>query len=219
MKTKLLLLFLLAGFSVKTFAQKGFPYDNEIRDFKHQDSLSFPKPNGILFIGSSSFRLWSDLEQRFPAKPIVKRGVGGCELSNIVNFYTPYILFPYHPRKIFIYAGENDIAYGHSADSVLVNFRKLYRMIRQKLPKTQIYYLSIKPSPSRVKYQADDLKANAQVKNYIKNRRNCKYIDVNESIYKPGTTQPDSSLFKPDYLHLNSKGYDRWQKVLEPYVN
>jgi hypothetical protein len=218
MKIKLLLLFLLTGFSLKTFAQSGFPYDNEIREFKHHDSLNFPKPNGILFIGSSSFRLWDDLEQRFPGKPIIKRGVGGCELSNIVNFYTPYILFPYHPRKIFIYAGENDIAYGHSADSVLVNFRKLYRLIRKKLPNAQIYYLSIKPSPSRVKYQADDLRANEQVKNFIKNKRNCKYIDMNESIYKPGTTRPDSLLFRPDYLHLNSKGYDRWQKVLEPYV-
>jgi hypothetical protein len=219
MKLKYALLFVTLLFAAKTFAQNGFPYDNEIRDFKHQDSLSFPKPDGILFIGSSSFRLWDDLEQRFPAKPIVKRGVGGCELSNIVNFYTPYILFPYHPRKIFIYAGENDIAYGHSADSVLVNFRKLYRMIRKKLPKAQVYFLSIKPSPSRLKYQADDLNANEQVKNYIQNKRNCKYIDVNEAIYKPGTAQPDSSLFKPDYLHLNSKGYDKWQKVLEPYLN
>ena len=219
MNLKLLFLFLLIGFGAKTFAQSGFPYADEIRDFKHQDSLSFPKPNGILFIGSSSFRMWSDLEQRFPGKPIIRRGVGGCELSNIVNFYTPYILFPYHPRKIFIYAGENDIAYGHSADSVLVNFKKLYRMIRKKLPKAQIYYLSIKPSPSRVKYKEDDLRANEQIKHYIKGRRNCKYLDMNESIYKPGTTQPDSALFRPDYLHLNSKGYDRWQKVLEPYVN
>ena len=219
MNIKLLLLFLLAGFSLKTFAQSGFPYDNEIRAFKHQDSLSFPKPDGILFIGSSSFRLWSDLEQRFSNQPIIKRGVGGCELSNIVNFYTPYILFPYHPRKIFIYAGENDIAYGHAADSVLINFKTLYHMIREKLPDAKIYYLSIKPSPSRVQFQADDLRANEQIKDYIKGKRNCMYLDMNESIYKPGTTQPDSSLFRQDYLHLNSKGYDRWQKVLEPYVN
>jgi hypothetical protein len=219
MKIKLLLLCLLAGFSAKTFAQTGFPYADEIRAFKHQDSLSFPKPNGILFIGSSSFRLWDDLEQRFPGKPIIKRGVGGCELSNIVNFYTPYILFPYHPRKIFVYAGENDIAYGHPADSVIVNFKKLYHMIREKLPEAKIYYLSIKPAPSRAKIEADELRANEQIKNYIKGLRNCTYIAVDEPIYKPGTTQPDSSLFKPDYLHLNSKGYDRWQKVLEPYVN
>ncbi|MBS1530272.1 MAG: hypothetical protein JSU01_08190 [Bacteroidetes bacterium] len=219
MRLRYLLLIAALFFSIKTFAQSGFPYADEIREFKHHDSLKFPKPDGILFIGSSSFRLWNDLEQRFADKPIIKRGVGGCELSNIINFYTPYILFPYHPRKIFIYAGENDIAYGHSADSVLVNFKKLYRMIRKKLPKAQIYYLSIKPSPSRVKYRDDDLRANGQVKNYIKGKRNCMYLDMNESIYKPGTTQPDSALFRADYLHLNSKGYDRWQKVLEPYVN
>jgi hypothetical protein len=218
MKTKLLLLLLLIGAGAKTFAQSSFPYADEIRAFKRQDSFSFPKFDGILFIGSSSFRLWSDLEERFPGKPIIKRGVGGCELSSIVNFYTPYILFPYHPRKIFIYAGENDIAYGHSADSVLVNVKKLYGMIREKLPKAQIYYLSIKPSPSRFKYKKDDLRANEQIKSYIKGKRNFTYLDMNKSIYKPGTNQPDSSLFKSDYLHLNSKGYDRWQKVLEPYV-
>ncbi len=218
MKTKFLLFFLLAAFTVKTYAQSGFPFDNEIRDFKHKDSLSFPKRNGILFIGSSSFRLWDDLEQRFPGKRIIKRGVGGCELSNIVNFYTPYILFPYHPRKIFIYAGENDIAYGHSTDSVIINFKKLYRKIHSKLPSAKVYYLSIKPSPSRVKFQDADLRANEQIKKFIRYRTNWKYLDMNTSIYKPGTTQPDSSLFRPDYLHLNSKGYDRWQKVLEPYV-
>src|SRR6201987_818261 len=129
MKIKFLLLFLIAGFSVKSFAQNGFPFDDEIRDFKHQDSLSFPKPNGILFIGSSSIRKWTDLEQRFADKPIIRRGVGGCELSQLVKYYTPYILFPYHPAKIFIYAGENDIASGESADSVFTNLKALWSII------------------------------------------------------------------------------------------
>ncbi|HTK22060.1 MAG TPA: hypothetical protein VL442_21225, partial [Mucilaginibacter sp.] len=117
MKLKLFLLTILSIVSLTTFAQSGFPFDNEIRDFKHQDSLSFPRPNGILFIGSSSIRKWTDLEQRFAGKPIIRRGVGGCEIWQVVKYYTPYILFPYHPRKIFIYAGENDIAAGRSADS------------------------------------------------------------------------------------------------------
>ncbi|HVV54474.1 MAG TPA: GDSL-type esterase/lipase family protein [Mucilaginibacter sp.] len=218
MKLKYILLFAALLFGAKTFAQSGFPYANEIRDFKHEDSLHFPKPNGILFIGSSSIRLWGDLEQRFPNEPIIKRGVGGCELSNVLNYYTPYILFPYHPRKIFIYAGENDIAYGHSADSVLVNFKALYRMIRKKLPKAKIYFLSIKPSPSRMKFLAADIHANQIVKDYIKGKPNCMYLDMDDVLYKPGTEQPDSSLYRQDYLHLNSKGYDRWQKILEPYV-
>ena len=219
MKFKLSLLFVLFIFSADVFAQSGFPFDNEIRDFKHKDSLNFPKPDGILFIGSSSIRKWTDLEQRFSDKPIIRRGVGGCELWQLQRYYTPYILFPYHPRKIFIYAGENDIASGRPADSVVNSFKALWVMINKNLPDASIYFLSIKPSPSRIKYLSVMLKANEQIAAYLKDKPNSKYIDVNEVLYKPATTKPDSALYQGDYLHLNSTGYDRWQKVLEPYVN
>jgi hypothetical protein len=132
MKVKLILFFLLLAFARQSFAQQDFPFANEIRAFKQLDSLSFPKPDGILFIGSSSIRKWTDLEQRFSNEPIIRRGVGGCELWQIVDYYTPYILFPYHPRKIFIYAGENDIAAGKPATFVLDEFTKLYLMIKRK---------------------------------------------------------------------------------------
>lgn len=219
MKLKLILLLAAFATSAKVFAQRGFPFDNEIRDFKHQDSLNFPKPDGILFIGSSSIRLWSDLEQRFPDKPIIKRGVGGSELSQLVKYYTPYILFPYHPRKIFIYDGENDIAGGRTADSVFHDFRTLWTMIHTNLPGARIYFMSIKPSPSRIQYLAAMIKANQLIAAYLKDKPNSLYIDVDEVLYKEHTAAPDSSLYRGDYLHLNSLGYDRWQKVLEPYVN
>ena len=218
MKLKFTFLFIAFLCSVKLFAQSGFPFDNEIRAFKHQDSLSFPKPNGILFIGSSSIRFWTDLEQRFPKAPITRRGVGGCELSQLVKYYTPYILFPYHPRKIFIYAGENDIAGGQTADSVFTNFKVLWMMIHIRLPGAKIYYLSIKPSPSRIKRLPEMLKANELIKNYLSGKAKSQYVDVASVVYKTGTSIPDSSLYKADYLHLNSAGYDRWQAVLKKYV-
>src|ERR1700749_3360220 len=151
MRIKIFLLLVGILFSANVFAQKGFPFDNQIRDFKHQDSLNFPKPDGILFIGSSSIRKWTDLEQRFPNEPIIRRGVGGCELWQLVKYYTPYILFPYHPRKIFIYAGENDIAFGKTGQFVFEEFEKLFGMIRKQLPNATIYFLSPKMSPSREK--------------------------------------------------------------------
>jgi hypothetical protein len=219
MKLKLALLIIAFTFGAKVFAQSGFPFDNEIRDFKHQDSLNFPKRNGILFIGSSSIRKWTDLEQRFPDKPIIRRGVGGCELSQLVRYYTPYILFPYHPRKIFIYAGENDIAANETADSVFTNFKVLWLAIRKNLPRAKIYFMSIKASPSRMQFHTEFDKANGLIKNYLAGKPKSLYIDVNTVIYKRETAMPDSSLFEQDYLHLNTSGYDRWQKVLEPYVN
>jgi hypothetical protein len=219
MKLKLILLFFLAlAISERVTAQQGVPFADEIRDFKHQDSLSFPPQKGILFIGSSSIRLWNDLERRFAGKPIIKRGVGGCELWQVVDFYTPYILFPYHPRKIFIYAGENDIAAGKNSEFVFNEFQKLWQMIHQQLPKARIYFMSIKPSPSRAKYYNEMINANRLIESYLSGKPRSRYIDVSLVIYKANTSIPDSSLFKSDYLHLNSKGYDRWEKALKPYV-
>lgn len=219
MKLKFILLFFVA-FAVgpRAICQQNFPFANEIREFKHQDSLNFPAKNGILFIGSSSIRLWDDLEQRFAGKPIIKRGVGGCELWQIVDYYTPYILFPYHPRKIFIYAGENDIAAGKNSGFVFQQFQKLWQMIRQQLPRAQIYFLSIKPSPSRARYFNEMINANKLIEAYLAGKPKSHFVDVSSVIYKQNLAVPDSALFKPDYLHLNSKGYDRWQQVLKPYV-
>lgn len=214
----LLPLLLLLTLGATGQAQQGFPFANEIRVFKHQESVSFPPKNGILFIGSSSIRLWDDLEKRFPGKPIIKRGVGGSELWQLVDYYTPYILFPYQPAKIFIYAGENDIAGGKSAGFVAGEFQKLWKMIHQQLPAAKIYFMSIKPSPSRAKYFTAVNEANQLIKTYLSDKPNSIFIDMATVILKNDGSGPDSSLFKPDYLHLNSKGYDRWQKVLEPFV-
>jgi hypothetical protein len=219
MKIKFLFLFFLGfAFAQNVRAQKGFPFDNEIRDFKHQDSISFPPKDGILFIGSSSIRKWTDLEQRFPGKPIVRRGVGGCELWQIVDYYTPYILFPYHPRKIFVYAGENDIAAGKGGKFVFDEFQKLFEMIRKQLPDATVYFMSVKQSPSRAKYYGEVAIANKLIKDYLAQKPNSGYIDVNTILLKQNTAIPDSSLFQNDLLHLKPAGYDKWQQILEPYV-
>jgi lysophospholipase L1-like esterase len=218
MKLRIILLFVLATAGLTARAQQGFPFDNEIREFKHHDSISMPAKNGILFIGSSSIRKWTDLEQRFSNKPIIRRGVGGCTLEQLVDYYTPYILYPYHPRKIFIYAGENDIAAGKSGKFTAREFYKLWAMIKQNLPHAEIYFMSIKPSPSRAKYATEVRIANSMVKDFLKGRSNSHYVDLATVILDPKTGQPDTALFESDMLHLNSKGYDKWQAVLQPFV-
>ncbi|RFZ85989.1 hypothetical protein DYU05_10505 [Mucilaginibacter terrenus] len=218
MKLRLLIFFVLTATALTSRAQQGFPFDNEIREFKHQDSLKFPPKNGILFIGSSSIRKWTDLEQRFSNKPIIRRGVGGCTLEQLVDYYTPYILFPYHPKKVFIYAGENDIAAGKSGAFVAAQFEKLWTMLASKLPKTDVYFMAVKPSPSRAKYFDEVKTANTRIKAFLNGKANGHYIDVATVILNPATMQPDSSLFESDLLHLNKTGYDKWQAVLQPYV-
>lgn len=205
--------------TISAFGQQkeSYPFENEIKTFKHQDSIKMPAPGGDLFIGSSSIRLWDDLEKRFADKPIIKRGVGGSEISQLLKDFTPEILFPYQPAKVFVYAGENDIAAGKSAEDVFNNFEKLWTLIQEKLPKTKVYFLAIKPSNSRTKFIPEFDKANAKIASFLKNKSKGKYIDVATPILNPQGI-PDSALFKNDQLHLNHKGYDLWEKKIKPYL-
>lgn len=218
---KIKLLGLLAGilFSTATFAQTGFPFDNEIREYKYQDSLGMPKPGGYLFIGSSSIRKWTDLDKRFADQPIIKRGVGGSELWQWIKYYMPYVVYPYQPSKIFLYAGENDIAGGRTAQQVEADFETFWKLTRQQLPKAEIYFMSIKMSPVRAKSYNEVLLADQMIKKYLKGKPHGHYIDVNTVLFNPKTSLPDSSLFNSDYLHLNRKGYDRWEQVLKKDVH
>ena len=218
MKIKVLITLALLWLGSATYAQQTMPFAGEIKTFQQQDSLSFPKPGGLLFVGSSSIRLWSDLEQRFYRAPVIKRGVGGSELWQWVNFYSPLLIYPYKPSKIFVYVGENDIAAGKTPEEVAGNFELLWKMMRTNLPYAEIFWLSIKQSPSRAKHYADVTKANGLVKSFIKKQKKTYYINLASSIINPKTGLPDSALFKADLLHLNSKGYDKWQTVLTPYV-
>ena len=199
-------------------AQKGFPFEDEIRAYQHQDSLHKPAPGGILFIGSSSIRKWTDAPQRFAGAPVIMRGVGGSELWQWVKYYMPYVAYPYKPAKLFLYAGENDIAGGRTALQVTADFKKLWAMIRQHLPQTEIYFMSIKQSPVRAKNYTEVLLADNLIRGYLTGRPRSHYMDVNTTLLNKKTSIPDSSLFESDYLHLNHKGYDRWERVLKKEV-
>jgi lysophospholipase L1-like esterase len=130
----------------------------------------------------------------------------------------PDLVFPYHPRKIFLYAGENDMAIGKKtlADTFTA-FTKFYGMMRAQLPDVEFYYLAQKASPSRPKYIAPGVELNNMVKAYIANKPKNTYVDLATPILNE-KMQPDSALFVKDMLHLNSKGYDKWQAVLQEYV-
>jgi lysophospholipase L1-like esterase len=216
-KIKSLLLFtLLVNF---LFAQEiQPPFYGDIRAFKKQDSISFPPRQAILFIGSSSFTMWKDVQAWFPGHTIINRGFGGSTLQDQLR-YVNDIVFPYQPKQIFIYCGENDLASSDtvSAQMVLDRFRQLFNRIRGKFPRVPIIYISMKPSPSRQLLLGKMRKGNALIRAFLKNRKRTGYIDVyREMIDDEG--KPLADLFLDDQLHMNKKGYAIWQKLIEPQL-
>jgi lysophospholipase L1-like esterase len=195
------------------------PFWNEIAEFKHQDSLQRPPSGAILLVGSSSFRKWTNVQSYFPGYPIINRGFGGSALPDVIR-YAGEIIFPYHPKQIVIYCGDNDLAASDSvtADIVYNRFVRLYDLIRKRLPEVDIVYVSIKPSPSLVKLMPRMEEANDMIRDFMAKYSHAVFVDVYHPMLTP-QGQPIDSLFLSDKLHMNEKGYRIWQQILQPYLD
>jgi len=190
---------------------------NDIQNFKKQDSVSFPPRNAILLIGSSSFTKWTDVQDYFPGYTIVNRGFGGSTLLDEI-FYVNDIVFPYQPKQIIIYCGENDLASSDtvSAAMVLDRFKQLFQMIRDKT-EVPISYISMKPSPSRRHLFTKMREGNQLIKDFLATQKNTAFIDVHQKMLD-SIGEPMPEIFLDDSLHMNAKGYAIWKKEMEPYM-
>src|SRR6185437_15518552 len=175
------------------YAQQKPPFYDEIEHFKKLDSVQFPSKNAILFVGSSLFRKWEDVQNYFPGETIINRGFGGSELTDAIR-YANDIIIPYHPRQIVIYSGENDLAYSDSITPqiVLSRFKKLFNIIRSSMPAVPVIYISIKPSPSRQRLMPEMLVANTLIKQYLQTKKKTVFVDVyHKMLDAKGNPMPD----------------------------
>ncbi|HSB93757.1 MAG TPA: GDSL-type esterase/lipase family protein [Flavitalea sp.] len=213
---KIIALLSLLLLTASLYAQQQQPFGDEINNFKKLDSQQVEK-GIILFTGSSSIRMWQNLEQSFPGYKVLNRGFGGSTLADL-DRYLPDIVYPYQPKQILIYSGENDIAVDSiSADQVLTRFQTVFQKIRAQLPTVPIEYISIKPSPSRLKFLPVVKEANELIRNYLRGQSNTHFIDVFSSMLD-GNGQPKKGIYIEDNLHMNSKGYEIWQGIIQPYL-
>jgi lysophospholipase L1-like esterase len=194
------------------------PFISDIQNFKKQDSINHPPQHAILFVGSSSFTKWTDVQSYFPKYTIINRGFGGSSFPDVIR-YADDIIFPYHPKQVVIYCGDNDLAFSDTVTSTIVfdRFKKLFVLIREKLPDENIVFVSIKPSPSRARLMPKDEEANNLIKQFLSAQKNASFIDVYHLMLdKDG--KPIDDIFIQDKLHMNAKGYAIWQKAIEPYL-
>lgn len=200
------------------FAQEAEPnrWEQAIQKFEAADKLNPPQQGCLLFVGSSSVRMWKSLSDDFPFTNILNRGFGGSEMSDLL-FFAHRIIIPYKPQKIFIYEGDNDIANGKSPETISNDFVKLEKVIRKELPDVPTFLIAAKPSPSRWKWEKEYKETNKLFNNYIEGNKalNLQFIDVFTAMLgKDGKPRPD--IFLKDQLHLNAKGYKLWKNLIEP---
>lgn len=211
-----LLPLLALTFALQTPSATQEPFGEEIRKFESQDAVAPPAKGGIVFVGSSSIRMWSSLKEDFPGLNVINRGFGGSELEHSVR-YVHRIVTPYAPRLVVLFAGTNDLAGGKSPEQVLGDYRDFVREVRSRLPESRIVYISITPAPSRWNKLWQVMKTNRLIQEETRRGQNLGFVDVFQRFLSPnGGPRPE--LFLTDQLHMNRKGYEIWVDALRPIL-
>ncbi len=186
-----------------------------ISQFEEQDQKQKIKKNGVLFVGSSSIRLW-DLNKYFPGQPVINRGFGGSEIVDSTHF-ADRIILKHQPKLVFLYAGDNDISRNRTAKEVASDFRKFTATIHKTLPETRIVFIAIKPSLRRWELSEKMIKANQLIAEQCAENRLLDYADVwNPMLGADGKPRPE--LFQSDGLHLKHEGYVVWTNAVKPFM-
>ena len=190
-------------------------WEKDISKFEAAAKVSPPPKNGLLFVGSSSIRMW-DLKSSFPDHPTINHGFGGSELDDSLHF-ADRIIIPHAPKTIFLYAGDNDINGGKSAERVIADYQKFITKIHSALPKTTIVFLPIKPSTNRWGKWPEMKKANLAIEALSQKNDLLVYLDLATPMLRKGG-KPIPDLFLKDGLHLNEKGYQIWNKIVKDWL-
>ena len=188
-----------------------------LAEFAAADQLQRPPPGGVVFVGSSSIRLWPRLPQEFgPGTPVINRGFGGSTLADCHAFAYELVV-QYRPRQVVVYAGDNDLAEGRTPAEVLESFKGFVVAVRSALPTVRIDYISIKPSPLRAALVPRAREANALLAAYVADLTDAGFIDVFTPMLD-ASGAPRSDLYGPDRLHMNAAGYALWRSLIGPQL-
>jgi len=209
-----------------TFATFGAPppwkkrttqqWEENIQAFEEADRKSPPPTNAVVFVGSSSIRMWKTLHEDFPRHQVIQRGFGGSILIDSL-YFADRIITPYQPRMVVVYAGANDISSGKTPAEVEGDFRALTAKIHTVLPKTRIAFIGIAANPKRWSQRKEIRDANDRVEHFCNADDRLLFVDAfNHMLGSDGLPLPD--IYLEDRLHMNQKGYALWVDLIEPLM-
>jgi lysophospholipase L1-like esterase len=188
-------------------------FESEIVAFERSDRTNPPPRGAVLFVGSSSIRLWKTLSQDFPKHHVINRGFGGSQISDSI-YYAERIVLPYRPKLVVMYAGGNDIHGGKDPEAVFNDFKTFVATVHKRLPRTRVAYISIAPNPARWGEVDRVRAANALIADFARRKGDVEFIDVFPHMLGQDG-QPRPEIFSDDRLHMNEQGYALWTRIVK----
>lgn len=192
------------------------PFESEIRAFIEADRAQAPVPGGILFVGSSIFRQWTNVAEAMAPLPVRNRAFGGSRTGDqLVRF--DQVILPPAPRVIVYYCGSNDLKAGDDPQAIFERFRAFSWRMRAALPGTRLIFASATRSPDRVdKWDRVD-RYNALVREYCAATPLHTFVDLNPVLFD-AAGKPRLELYQKDQLHFLPPAYVEFAGVIRPVL-
>jgi hypothetical protein len=169
-------------------------WEPQISAFERMDQSHPPPAHALLFIGSSTIRMWSTLAADFPGHAVINRGFDGSEIVDSTHF-CDRIVVPYKPRMIFFRAGGNDLWRGKSAERVFADYRDFVAAVHAQLPDTEIVWIAWSPTPSRWQQADKEKQLNELVKAFSRSDPRLGYVETYDMVLD-AQGQPRPELFR-----------------------
>ncbi|MGW9686912.1 GDSL-type esterase/lipase family protein [Flagellimonas sp. 2504JD1-5] len=210
-------IFFLLFVTLSLHAQDNLPFKDEVKQIQeYTNSIWDATKPTVVFTGSSSVRLWKDLQDRFPDKQILNTGFGGSQSSDLEHYLNELIL-DYNPKQVFIYEGDNDISSKKRPRAIQGTIHDIIKELLRKRPQMEIVLISAKPSISRWHLKRRYKRLNKKLDKLASEIKNVRFADVWSVMTHKRKLK--THLFISDGLHMNQQGYELWYNVLKDYVN
>jgi len=224
MKYIIYLVFLLSILSCSPlikYSQSNRQFEEEVSLLESLDLVEKAGEKELLFIGSSSIRLWDNIQVDMYPYSSVKRGYGGAHFYDFIHF-SERLVKNHSPKAILIFVA-NDITGSNnftnlvgdlSPNEVKKLFRYNYKLIRSIHKLIPIFLIETTPTPKRWKVWNKILKANKKLEGFCEQEPNLYFISTRDK-FIGADGLPIQSLFLSDELHLNVDGYKLWSSVIK----
>lgn len=186
------------------------PFAAEIAAFSAADRNAPPLSGAVLFVGSSSIRMWADLAADMAPFCVVNRGFGGSSIPDVVRHFSSVAALP-APRAIVFYAGDNDLESRRAPARIVADFERFMRLKARRFGAVPVFFVSIKPAPGRAQFRVAREAVNSMIRQRALERPDLLYVDIAGPMLGAGRLD---DLFLQDGVHLSAAGYAIWRAVI-----
>jgi acetyl esterase/lipase/lysophospholipase L1-like esterase len=193
----------------------GHKYADEVAAFALAPA---PEPGGVLLVGSSNFRKWTNCAADLAPIPVTNRAFGGSRTADQL-FYFDQIVPSSRAGLVVWYCGSNDVKGGIATAVVLENTKQWIERTRAALPEAHILLVSvIRAIQKREDGQLDEVDAvNAGLGQLAEGIPGVDYVDINPAL-ESASGEALAACYAADKLHLSPEGYQRMTAALRPAI-